>query len=469
MTLFTAPISISELNRLTRQTLEQTFPLLWVTGEVSNLTRATSGHIYFTLKDNNAQARCVMFRTRIQLVPWRIENGQQVEARALVSLYEPRGDFQLNIETLRRAGLGRLFEAFSQLKQKLETAGLFASERKKPIPIFPHTIGIISSPKAAALQDVLTTLQRRAPHISVVIYPTPVQGDLAAISIANTIALANQRRECNVLLLVRGGGSIEDLWSFNEEIVANAIAISTIPIISGVGHETDATIADFVADLRAPTPTAAAEIATQYWYAQPQKLISTHQKLLRTMLHQISINQQRIDHLGERLVNPRNALTQRQIQISQLETQLKRHTDYFLQKEQHQLNRLSMQLSHATPPTQQHQGQITLLDQRFKYIKNSFFIKKNNTLDQISEALEHLNPENTLSRGFAIIRDGQGHVISNVFDMTTSQLIDIELASGRLKASVLSVTPHASKKIKKPPNRRNRKIAKSQIFNENTP
>lgn len=450
MTLFTAPISISELNRLTRQTLEQTFPLLWVTGEVSNLTRATSGHIYFTLKDNNAQARCVMFRTRIQLVPWRIENGQQVEARALVSLYEPRGDFQLNIETLRRAGLGRLFEAFSQLKQKLETAGLFASERKKPIPTFPHTIGIISSPKAAALQDVLTTLQRRAPHISVVLYPTPVQGDLAAISIANTIALANQRHECNVLLLVRGGGSIEDLWSFNEEIVANAIAISTIPIISGVGHETDATIADFVADLRAPTPTAAAEIATQYWYAQPQKLISTHQKLLRTMHHQISINQQRVDHLGERLVNPRNALTQRQTQISQLETQLKRHTDYFLQKKQHQLNRLSMKLSHAKPRTQQHQGQITLLDQRFKYIKNSFFFKKNNILDQISEALEHLNPENTLSRGFAIIRDGQGHVISNVLDMTTGQLMDIELASGRLKASVLSVTPHTSKKNQKP-------------------
>ncbi|TAJ22915.1 MAG: exodeoxyribonuclease VII large subunit, partial [Rugosibacter sp.] len=315
MTAPTSVISISELNRLTRQTLEQVFPLLWVTGEISNLIRATSGHVYFTLKDNAAQARCVMFRTRAQIIPWRLENGQQVEARALVSLYEPRGDFQLNIETMRRAGLGRLFEEFSRLKQQLEMEGLFAAERKKSLPRLPNRIGIISSPQAAALQDVLSTLNRRAPHLAIVLYPTLVQGEMAAKGIAQAIISAGHRNECDLLLLVRGGGSIEDLWAFNEEIVAYAIARSTLPIISGVGHETDTTIADFVADLRAPTPTAAAELATQNWHGMPQKIIDLSQKLNSAMQYRISRDQQRLDHIALRLTHPANNLKRRQDQM----------------------------------------------------------------------------------------------------------------------------------------------------------
>src|SRR5574340_462515 len=257
-------ISVSELNRSARQILEQRLPLLWVAGEISNFTQAASGHWYFSLKDDKAQVRCAMFRMKSQYLDWLPENGMQVEVRAQPTLYEPRGEYQLAVENMRRAGLGALYEAFEKLKGRLEKEGLFAAARKKALPAFPRRIGIITSPAAAALRDVLTTLRRRMPNIPVLIYPVPVQGEGAAQKIAAAIQLAGQRRECDVLILCRGGGSIEDLWAFNEEVVARAIAACEIPVICGVGHETDFTIADFAADRRAPTPTAAAELATPH-------------------------------------------------------------------------------------------------------------------------------------------------------------------------------------------------------------
>ena len=260
-----APIlTVSALNRLARETLEAALPLMWIGGEISNLTRAASGHLYFTLKDGSAQVRCTMWRNRAQLLAFRPQNGMQVEARALVTLYEARGDFQLSVEAVRPAGMGDLFEAFKRLKDKLAAEGLFDAEAKRALPRFPRAIGLITSPAAAALRDVLVTLERRAPQLSIVLYPVPVQGADAAARLTDAVRRASARAHqdgIEALVLVRGGGSLEDLWSFNDEALARALRHCSVPVISGVGHETDFTIADFAADLRAPTPTAAAEMA----------------------------------------------------------------------------------------------------------------------------------------------------------------------------------------------------------------
>ena len=296
-------LSISSLNRLVRDCLESTFPLTWVAGEISNLTYAASGHVYFTLKDSSAQARCVMWRSRAQLLGWRLENGQQIEARALVSFYEPRGEFQLNVETVRRAGQGNLFERFLRLKEKLESEGLFAVDRKRPLPAFPRRIAIVSSLQAAALRDVLTTLHRRAPHLRISIFPTPVQGDGAGLKIADALAQAGAS-DCDVTILCRGGGSIEDLWAFNEECVARAIRASAIPVVAGVGHETDFTIADFAADRRAPTPTAAAELASPDRDALLGQLGRLGDQLRRRTARILFDYEQQLDWLAARLIHP---------------------------------------------------------------------------------------------------------------------------------------------------------------------
>jgi exodeoxyribonuclease VII large subunit len=254
-------VTVSELLRNVRDSLERRFPLAWVRGEISNFSRAPSGHCYFTLKDGLAQVDCVMFRSRAALLQGELQDGAQVEARARVTLYEPRGRFQLSVESVRQAGMGPLYERFLQVKARLESEGLFDPGLKRELPEFPRCVGIVTSLAAAALRDVLTTLARRNPALAVVVYPVPVQGQGAARQIARMLATASERAECDVLLLVRGGGSIEDLWPFNEEPVARAIRQSSIPVVVGVGHETDFTIADFAADARAPTPTAAAEMA----------------------------------------------------------------------------------------------------------------------------------------------------------------------------------------------------------------
>ena len=278
-------LGVSALNRMAREALEAALPLLWVGGEISNLTRASSGHVYFTLKDANAQVRCAMWRNRAQLLAFRPENGMRVEARALVTLYEARGDYQLNVEAVRPAGIGDLFEAFKRLKDKLAAEGLFDAEAKRALPRFPRAIGLITSPAAAALRDVLVTLERRAPQLSIVLYPAPVQGADAATRLTDAVRSASARAHgdgIEVLLLVRGGGSLEDLWSFNDEALARALRNCSVPVISGVGHETDFTIADFAADLRAPTPTGAAELVSAGWYAARHELATLRPQLERS-------------------------------------------------------------------------------------------------------------------------------------------------------------------------------------------
>ena len=430
-------ISIGELNRLARQSLEREFPMLWVAGEISNLTRAASGHFYFSLKDESAQARCVMFRSRAQSLAWRLENGQQVEARALVSLYEPRGDFQLNIEALRRAGLGRLFEAFAKLKARLEAEGLFAAERKRPLPRFPHRIGIISSPRAAALHDVLVALRRRAPHLGAVLYPTLVQGDSAVEAIANAITVAGQRNECDLLVIVRGGGSIEDLWAFNEEAVARAIVASPLPIISGVGHETDTTIADYVSDLRAATPTAAAELATQGWHEASGEIADLRTALGRAMQYRIARAQQGLDHLSLRLIHPATQLAQARNRLALLGSKLDASLAHGLRGYRDRLNRAALALGRTVPRTEARRGHVRLLAQRLGASMREHQQQRLSALDSIAAALEHLNPEATLARGFAIVRDTSGQLVTDGDSLQAGQTVSIDLAHGTAEASIL--------------------------------
>src|SRR5271154_5375041 len=300
-----APVlSVSQLLRSARDMLERRFPLQWVSGEISNLRPAASGHLYFTIKDETAQVDCVMFKSRAAALDWEPADGVRVEVRALVTLYEPRGRFQLNVETMRRAGLGPLYERFLKLKDKLAREGLFDADAKRPIPEQPKQIGVITSLAAAALRDVLTTLRRRNPSIPVIVYPAPVQGDGAAAKLVQALAAANARAECDVLLLVRGGGSIEDLWQFNDEALARAIRRSDIPVVSGVGHETDFTIADFAADARAPTPTAAAELVSPSLEALRARIAETLLRISRETARKIEYTMQAVDALARRLQPP---------------------------------------------------------------------------------------------------------------------------------------------------------------------
>ncbi|MEO8598649.1 MAG: exodeoxyribonuclease VII large subunit, partial [bacterium] len=318
-----APIlSVTELNQAVARMLERGFPLTWVAGEISNFTRAASGHWYFTLKDSAAQVRAVMFRGRAQYADFIPKDGDRVELRTLVTLYAPRGDYQLNVEAIRRAGLGNLFEAFLRLKEKLELEGLFDPGRKRRLPAFAKTIGIVTSPQAAALRDILTTLQRRAPHVEIILYPTPVQGEGAAAKISHAIRLASNRGDCDVLLLCRGGGSIEDLWSFNDEAVARAIVDCNMPVIAGVGHETDFTIADFAADLRAPTPTAAAELAVTPRADWLAIVMTQADALQRAIQRQLSERGQTLDWLSHRLQSPKTTIARERLQLQALGNRL---------------------------------------------------------------------------------------------------------------------------------------------------
>jgi len=342
-------LSVSELNRLAREVLQTSFPLFWITGEISNFTRAASGHWYFSLKDNGAQVRCVMFKGRNSYTEFLPREGDKIEARATVTLYEARGDFQLTIESIQKAGLGALFEAFEKLKNKLQNEGLFDDARKQDIPEHAQSIGIVTSPDAAALRDVLTTLKRRNPNTAVIIYPTPVQGKGAAETIAGAINNANERQEVDTLIICRGGGSMEDLWQFNEEVVARAIANCSIPIISGVGHETDFTISDFVADVRAATPTAAAELACQDMSHLKQKLSNLGQQLQRQIDLTLNQRAQTLDFLAKRLISPAQRLQVQQENIKQLQNRLNYVAQHIMQKHHQHVKQLKTSLEQLSP------------------------------------------------------------------------------------------------------------------------
>ena len=429
-------LTVSELNRMARRVLESQLPLLWVEGEVSNFTRATSGHWYFSLKDAYAQVRCVMFRGRNQFADFTPANGDHVEIRALPSLYEARGEFQLGAESIRRAGAGRLYEAFLKLKAKLEAEGLFDPLNKRALPRFPRRIGVVTSPQAAALHDVLTALARRMPGLPVILYPTPVQGSGAGAQIAAAIRLAGARAECDVLLVCRGGGSLEDLWAFNDEAVARAIAASPMPVVSGVGHETDFTLADFAADLRAPTPTAAAELASPV----RQELLLQLGQLARQLQHQLARKQhsemQRLDFLARRLVHPAEQLRRRQTDLKQLAQRLHAASRTRLTREQLRIAQLNQRLVTPRHVIQREQQRLDALGTRSqRAVQNSFGQRRLN-LARLASSLVHLNPEGVLARGYSIVQRENGAVVQDATSLAAGDTLGIRFHRGQARARV---------------------------------
>jgi exodeoxyribonuclease VII large subunit len=407
--LFDAPvISVSELNRSVRDLLERRFPLGWIAGEISNFKRYDSGHCYFTLKDAGAQVRCVMFRGRSQYLDWQPREGMQVEVRALVTLYEPRGDFQLNVETMRRAGLGPLYEKFLRTKEKLEREGVFDPASKRAIPAFPKTVGIVTSLAAAALRDILATLRRRNPSITVIVYPVPVQGEGAAERIAAMLSTASRRDECEVLLLARGGGSIEDLWQFNEEIVARAIRACRIPIVAGIGHETDITIADFAADLRAPTPTAAAEAVSPSRDALFARLAELAGRASRAALRRIETEIQRVDGLARRLVHPRTRLT----------------------ASQRLLGQLVARLAAARPDIDALERGRGELVRRLAFAMRHNLERSGHHLERLEASLTGLDPTAVLARGYSLTRNARGEVVRDAATLTEGEVVSSVFSRG---------------------------------------
>lgn len=400
-------ISVSQLNRRARQLLETHIPLLWVEGELSNVSIPSSGHWYFTLKDDQAQVRCAMFRNRNMLVKFKPQQGQHVLIRARVSLYEGRGDYQIIVEHLEQAGAGALQRAFEQLKQKLAAEGLFDVAHKKALPSLPKHIAVITSPTGAAIRDILSVLERRFAGVRVTVIPVAVQGKEAAPQIVRAIELANRANLFDVVLLARGGGSLEDLWPFNEEIVARAIFSSPLPIVSGIGHEVDFTIADFVADLRAPTPSAAAELIVPDGDDWLERFIGYEMLLEETIQRKLKHWHQRLEWLRSRLRHPRHRLEQQTQRLDNLELRLKNHLQTQLQNYLYKLQAFQLRLQAQHPQQQLNRlrerlthGNTSLLRAHQQLLKN-----KNQALSETARILNTLSPLNTLERGYALVSD----------------------------------------------------------------
>ena len=431
-------LRVSELANAINQLLAANVPLLWVRGEISNLVKAASGHWYFVLKDEQSQVRCVMFRQKNQTLEQNVNNGTQVEVLASASLYEARGDFQLTIEQLRPAGLGVLYEQFAQLKQKLESEGLFAAARKRPLPVFPKRIGIITSAQAAVLHDVLTTLKRRLPGVPVILYPAPVQGSGSAQKIAAAIETANRRAECEVLILCRGGGSIEDLWAFNEEIVARAIATSRIPTISGVGHETDFTIADFVADERAPTPTAAAARVVPDRHALLQGLRDLTQHLLRAQRNRLQNAMQSVDYLQRRIIHPAQQLQRQRLHFDQLQQRLQRSFAHAVEQQGWRCQSLMQRLRTSCSDLNRMQDKQTHLQTGLLITMQTSLKQRQTRLDNVAQHLALLNPQQVLLRGYSLVQNLQGQLIRDTQQLQTGEVLRITFAKGWVEAEIKS-------------------------------
>lgn len=432
-------ITVSDLNRVVAQLLERNIPLTWVSGEISNFTRASSGHWYFTLKDSSAQVKAVMFRGRAQYADFAPREGDKVEVRALVSLYAPRGDYQINVEAIRRAGVGNLYEAFLQLKAKLASEGLFDPDRKRPLPVFVRRIGIVTSLQAAALRDILSTLKRRVPHIEVILYPTPVQGEAAAEKIAQAIATASAREECDVLLLCRGGGSIEDLWSFNAEIVARTIAHCSMPVISGIGHETDFTIADFAADLRAPTPTAAAELAASARADWLTQLMQVQTRLQRSMQRKLSTQAQTLDWTARHLQSPIASIHNKRLQLQASTQRLLYAIHTPMQTAVARLAQLRTRFAGCKPDTSIHYLHLDAAQRGLSAAISRHIQRQRQALNNTASQLELLNPQRTLERGYAIVSDNKGKLIRSSQELKPHSIITIRTAIDSAEIGISTV------------------------------
>ncbi|HDP88764.1 MAG TPA: exodeoxyribonuclease VII large subunit [Thioalkalivibrio sp.] len=439
-------LTVSELNREVRLLIERGFPLIWVEGELSNVARPSSGHLYFTLKDRNAQVRCAMFRNRNQLLRFKPADGQQMLVRARVSLYEPRGDYQLIAEHMEEAGHGALQRAFDELKRKLAAEGLFDEAHKRPLPRFPHRVGVITSPTGAAIRDILSVLRRRFPSLPVLVYPVPVQGEAAAPRIAETLARASARKDCDVLILARGGGSLEDLWAFNEEMVARAIHACEIPVISGVGHEVDVTIADFVADVRAPTPSAAAELVSRSAEDLAQGFARYGERLRGLMSQRLQQADVRLIHLARRLEqrHPAQQLRQQAQRLDELEQRLRRAQQRIRERAGERLARAELHLRRLSPArrVERHGDRLATLTRRLHADMDVGLERRATRLAATARALNTVSPLATLERGYAIVQpeDGKG-VIRHVGELAPGQRVRTRLADGTFVSEIRAIEP----------------------------
>ena len=416
--------AVGALLQAVADALQARFNPVTVAGEVSGCSRAASGHVYFTLKDAEGQIRCAMFRRAAQAAPLTLRDGLQVQASGRLDVYGPRGDLQLIVDSVQAAGQGNLFEQFQRLKESLAAEGLFDASRKRPLPAWPCHIGLVTSPDAAALRDVVSTLQRRVPHLPVLLFPAPVQGDQAPEALCRALDQAYERHQrlgqCDVLLLVRGGGSLEDLWAFNSPLLVHKLAQAPMPVVCGVGHETDFTLADFVADLRAPTPTAAAELCAPAQDVQWQHLQRLHGQLQEALLRGLERRAQRLDRLAGRLGRPSALLARERTRLATLATRAQAATHRTLERRDDTLQRLALALPQALQRHAQRQQQ---------------------RLADVQTRLALLDPRLVLQRGYAWLTDAQGQPVTRVKQAEPGQAVQAELMDGRLELTVQATRP----------------------------
>ncbi|PVZ72628.1 exodeoxyribonuclease VII large subunit [Pelagibaculum spongiae] len=434
------PLSVSGLNQSARYLLESTFPSIWLEAELSGYRPHGSGHWYFTLKDKKANISCAMFRRENSRIGFEPQDGMQLLVRGRISLYEPRGNYQLIIDHMEQAGNGALKREFELLKQRLWHEGLFDPASKKAFPESPKKIGVITSPTGAAITDILTVLKRRNPAIEVIIYPAAVQGAEAAPRLIQALQTANRRQECDLLIIGRGGGSLEDLQAFNDEALARAIAASELPIISAVGHEIDTSISDFVADAQAATPSAAAELVSpdhggeQIWLAQQRR------KLIQLIQQRIRANQQNLTHLSSRLRHPGQQLQQKMQQLDQLTFRLNTFIEKNLQDRAKKLTQLQHRLTSHSPEKQiaAKASQLEQLNLKMNFAIEQKMQQKKNQLARLAEGLNSYSPLSTLSRGYALVTNEKQQVIKSSEQLTSGQIINIQLAQGSASAQITS-------------------------------
>ncbi len=434
-------LSVSELNRQVKSLLESSFLTIHVEGELSNVVRPSSGHWYFTLKDRDAQVRCAMFRNRNQYLKYQPKNGDQVVVRAKVSLYPGRGDYQLICDFMEDSGVGSLQKAYEELKYKLQQQGLFDAACKKPIPETPQHLGIITSSTGAAVHDILTVLKRRFPQLPVTLFPTAVQGTEAAGQIADAIRMANEDGRCDVLIVGRGGGSLEDLWPFNEELVAQSIFNSAIPVISAVGHEVDVSIADFVADLRAPTPSAAAELISPDQQQILLHLNQLQQRLERAWHRSQAQRLQKLEWTRAMLRHPGDKLKEQAQKLDDLELRLQRAVNSSVQLQKNRLNNLQQRYTRCTPAPriETAQKRTTELEQRLQTLIQSILAQNRLRLSGMAATLNSVSPLATLERGYAIVQDPQGKVIQDITLLSAEDSVETRLSNGRFVSRVTNI------------------------------
>ncbi|WP_282066232.1 exodeoxyribonuclease VII large subunit [Vibrio rotiferianus] len=432
--------TVSRLNAEVRLLLENEMGIVWLVGEISNFSAPVSGHWYLTLKDSRAQVKCAMFRGNNRRVTFKPANGNQVLVKARLSLYEPRGDYQLIIESMQPEGDGRLQQEFEALKMKLAAEGLFAQTNKQPLPEHPKRVGVITSKTGAALYDILDVLKRRDPSLPVVVYPTMVQGEEAAIQIAQAIGRANSRDECDVLIVGRGGGSLEDLWCFNNEILARTIAASQIPIISAVGHEVDVTIADFVADMRAPTPSAAAELVSRDNSHKDQALVTRQHKLASAMRYYLAQQKQQSAQLMHRLErqHPSYQLQRQTQQLDELDMRLQRAMQRFITTRQQAVERKHhrLQLNSPVKRLAEQKSKLDRVEQKLLDAMDRKLLTMRHQLAIAAEKLDTVSPLATLKRGYSITQTEKGQVVTQAKDVKTGDVLVTRLSDGELHSTV---------------------------------